>query len=228
MDEDETFEPAPAAKKSRAKKVKKEEDADVVKNEEDLDAPDITVPKKRTARGKKAVKEEEANEQNGEAVEPAKPKAPAKKGRKKAVKDEASEDTTLTAGVESSAVAEGSTLPTERGSLVGVKGEPSDTVDLASSAPAVDDIDAQIATLKNLEINDSLLSCEREIGPDDETMIPGIKDFDLRAMIAEGANGGKIDDTYILAFLEKKRDELIAELEPKKPKPKKGGRVKKT
>ncbi|TVY33589.1 PARP-type zinc finger-containing protein, partial [Lachnellula subtilissima] len=225
-EEDELSKPAPPAKKPRAKRVKKEEDVDMVKNEDDSDTPAVPAPKKRAPRGKKAVKEEEVDEQIGEAVEPVKPKAPAKKGRKRAVKDEASEEVVMT-GAESSAVAEGSTLPTELDSFLGVKGERSDAVDLPSAAPAVDDIVTQIATLKKIKFNDSLLSTGRELGPDDETMIPGIKDFDLRTMFADSVNDGEIEDDQILAFLERKRDELVAELESKTTKPKNGGRGKK-
>ncbi|TVY46372.1 PARP-type zinc finger-containing protein [Lachnellula occidentalis] len=215
--EDEISKPAPPAKKPRAKKVK---------NEDDSDTPAVPALKKSAPRGKKAVKDEEVDEHTEEAVEPFKAKAPAKKGRKKVVKDEPSEDVAMT-GVESSAVAEGSTLPTELDSSHGAKGENSDVVDLPSAAPAVDDIDTQIATLKKLKFNDSLLSSGRELGPDDETMIPGIKDFDLRAMFAASVNEGEIEDDQIFAFLEKKRDEMIAELESKTSKPKKGGRGKK-
>jgi len=196
----------------------------MVKDEDDSDTPAGPAPKKRAPRGKKVVKEEEFDEQIGEAVEPV--KAPAKKGRKKAVKDEPSEDVVMT-GAESSAVAEGSTLPTELDSSYGVKGEPSNAVDLPFAAPDVDDIVTQIATLKKLKFNDSLLSSGREPGPDDETMIPGIKDFDLRTMFADSVNDGEIEDDQILAFLEKKRDELVAEMESKMTKPKKRGRGKK-
>lgn len=217
---------APPVKKTRAKKVKKEEDVDIVKNEDDSDTPAVHAPRKRAPRGKKAAKEEEVDEQIKETVEPVKPKASAKRGPKKAVKDEPSEDVVMT-GAESSAVAEGSTLPTELDSSHGVKGETSGAVDLSSAAPTVNDIKTQIATLKKLEFNDSLLSSGRELGPDDETMIPGIKDFDLRATFIDSVNDGEIEDDQILAFLEKKRDEMVAELESKISKPKKGGRGKK-
>ncbi|TVY90003.1 hypothetical protein LAWI1_G005092 [Lachnellula willkommii] len=192
---------APPAKKPRAKKVKKEEDVDIVKNEDDSDTPAVPAPKKRASRGKKAVQEEEVDEQIGEAVEPVKPKAPAKKGRKQAVKDEPSEDVVM-------------------------NGAESPAVDLPSAAPAADDIKTRIATLKKLKFNESLLSSAGELGPDDETMIPGIKDFDLRAMFTDSVNDGEIEDDQILAFLEKKRDEMVAELESKISKPK-GSRGKK-
>lgn len=110
MEEDQETKPVPA-KIPRAKKAKKEEDVDMVKDEEVEDAPAITAPKKRAPRGKEAVKEEEPNEQNNETVETAKAKAKAtaKRGRKKAVKEEPVEDTTITADAESSAIAEEST-----------------------------------------------------------------------------------------------------------------------
>jgi hypothetical protein len=218
--DDEESKPAPV-KKSRVKKAKKEEDADIVKAEEDEGAPAVTAPKKKAAARKKAIKEEEADKAN-DMGEPSEPKVKAKRGRKKVVKEEPSEDITLATGAESSAVAEGSTLPTEFDDSADVKGEPSEAVDVASAGPAVDDIDAQIAVLKNLDFDD--VSLPAEGSRTEETVIPGIKDFDLQNMVAEGIKSGEIDDDSLVAFLQAKRDEVVADLEKSK---KKGGRGKK-
>lgn len=117
-------------------------------------------------------------------------------------------------------------LPTEPDAHVNVKGEPSDAADVASAAPNIDDLDAHISFLKNIDFNHTLMSVERDIGPDDEIMIPGIKDFDLKAMMADQASAGELDDNGIITILQQKRDELVASLESGKE-VKKGGRGKK-
>ncbi|KAH6705190.1 hypothetical protein BKA61DRAFT_617070 [Leptodontidium sp. MPI-SDFR-AT-0119] len=91
-DEDVESAPKPAPKKrapSKKKAVKAEvgEDESVVKNEEDEDLVK-PAPKKRAPRGKKAVKVEAAEDGSGIDDAESKPKPAAKKGRKKAVKDE--------------------------------------------------------------------------------------------------------------------------------------------
>ncbi|KAF4632762.1 hypothetical protein G7Y89_g5362 [Cudoniella acicularis] len=206
--------PAPA-KKPRAKKVKKEEaeNNEIVKNEEQAAAPAaITAPKKRASRGKKAIKEEEEADELAEA-QPVEKKALAKRGRKKAVKEEPAEG--APAGLESSFAAATATskLPTEGESSGPVKGEPADdTVNLA--APANEEASQGSAVANSGSAQDSQ---NTDGAGGAETHIPGIKDSDLQAEFAAAVAAGEIEDDFD-AFTEGKKGEM-----PKK----KGGRGKK-
>ncbi|KIN07976.1 hypothetical protein OIDMADRAFT_110631 [Oidiodendron maius Zn] len=65
-DDDDRYDAKPA-KKSRAKKAKKEEGAEAIKEEEEEFSAAISTTKKRSARDKKAIKEENLDEQYNEA-----------------------------------------------------------------------------------------------------------------------------------------------------------------
>jgi len=154
--EDSTM-PAPKKRvpaKKKAVKAEVDEDAESAVKKEEGESSVKAAPKKRAPRGKKAVKDEPTEEGAGLAdVEP-KPKPAAKKGRKKAVKEENAEEEGINNGTaaESSnpGITEGSSVLSDAPEIPeGMKDEPAESVAVGPEAEAADEVKDLFVPPKN-------------------------------------------------------------------------------
>jgi hypothetical protein len=204
--EEEENDDARPAKKSRAKKVKKDEEAATVKEEDDGAMAATATPKEHNARGKKAVKEENVDEQDNDSKSSeVNRKARAKIANgKKAIKEEVVDEHN---GVdETTEHSEVKAKPQSRkGRKKAIKQENSET------APSgVKGKPSELA-----------VSSVGSVPTAKEGYILGIKDSDLQYEFDMALDAGEIEDDFE-AYVEKRKIEL-AESQPKK----RGGRGKK-
>jgi hypothetical protein len=186
------------AKKSRAKKFKKEKEPEIVKEEVD-NSDAIVAPKKRAARGKKAVKEEIIDEQASAIVSPeVKPKASTKTAVKKEEIDELN-------GLDETAEHPKTKGNGKKGGKKAVKQESPET------SPS---------TLKGDPSESSSLLASMDPAPKVKTYAQGIRDGMRDAFEAALAAGETEDDFE--AFVEEKRAASAASQTKKR-----GGRAKK-
>ena len=231
-----------ATKKPRPKRVAKKETD--IKLEDGIEAPaaaSIAPTRKRAARGKKAVKEESANEGNvvdgGEALKGADtsiaPSNPVNAGAE--VKIEAFDDVPMTTVAESLALSSlGGSLPNsvlqEANGVVG--GEHSNApFSLAekSSADVFGDMEENTVVKKEYvealgldEAESQNNTAAAEVFGNGESYIPGVKDADIGYAFTSALEAGEIENDWE-GFLAKKKAEH--DVDPKKTR---GGRSKKS
>jgi hypothetical protein len=232
-----------ATKKPRTKRVAKKE-TDIIKLEDGIEAPPaapVAPRRKRAARGKKAVKEESANEGNvvdgGETLKGADTSIASSNlvNAGAEVKTEAFDDVPMTA------VAESSSLSSLGGSLANsvlqetngvVRGEHSNapfSLTEKSSTDAFGDMEENPVVKKEYvealglnEADSQNNTTAAEVFGNGESYIPGVKDADIEYAFTTALEAGEIENDWE-GFLAKKKAEHDAD-----PKKKRGGRSKKS
>lgn len=188
-DDDDTYDAKPA-KKSRAKKVKKEEGAEAIKEEEEEFSTAISTTKKRAARGKKAIKEEDLDEQYIEAgSSEVTPKTTTNKTNSKKVKRESLDETIENPESKSNSQPKKSSRKATKRESPGTKfstlmDDPSNSIESSSPAAAA------------------------------ENYIPGISDAELQHDFDKALNTGEIDDDFE-AYIEKRKAETAGSKQKK-------------
>jgi hypothetical protein len=232
-----------ATKKPRTKRVAKKEN-DIIKFEDGIEAPaaaSIAPTRKRAARGKKAVKEESANEGNvvdgGETLKGADTSIaasnPANAGAE--VKTEAFDNVPMTAVAESSALSSlggsltNSVLQEANGIVRGEHSNAPFSLAEKSSADVFGDMEENTVVKKEYvealgldEAESQNNTAAAEVFGNGESYIPGVKDADIGYAFTSALEAGEIENDWE-GFLAKKKAEH--DVDPKKTR---GGRSKKS